>query len=55
MVQNHKVKNSKTVERVEADIVKIDDEIIDFIDAAFVAMGGFGKLQKISFFFNITT
>ncbi len=28
------------------------DDNVDLIDEAFMAMGGFGKLQKISYFFN---
>ena len=37
---------------VATSISSATGEVTDMIDAAFVAMGGFGRLQKLSFFFN---
>lgn len=42
----------KPAEKQEAEAEPEDPENVDLIDEAFMAMGGFGKLQKISYFFN---
>ena len=39
-------------EKQEAEDAPEDPDNVDLIDEAFMAMGGFGKLQKISYFFN---
>ena len=44
------VKNEEKDESAISELPDVDN--VDLIDEAFMAMGGFGKLQKISYFFN---